>query len=299
MDADDLFGLPLDQFIAERTALARSLRSEGRREEAKEVAATRKPSVAAWAVNQLVRTQGRAMDELLEAGDALRAAQDQVLAGKGDRQGLRSAAERERGAVEDLVKAAGGLLTSEGHELGSAIIERVSDTLHAAALNEEARRQVKAGTLQRELRHVGFGVGDVAPGPPSERQSRAPTERAAGPSKKTKAKNKDNAKDKDKAQAGSDRAQRREHDREERRRAERERAAALKAARTAEGEARRAAQRATRALELTQERRDRAAHALADAEEELERARTEAEAVAEAHRAATAELKQLSGPDGG
>ena len=58
MDVDELFGLPLDEFIPERTALAKSLRAEGRRDEAKEVAATRKPSVAAWAVNQLVRTQG-------------------------------------------------------------------------------------------------------------------------------------------------------------------------------------------------------------------------------------------------
>jgi len=69
---DDLYGLPLDRFVAERTALARELRGAGRREEAGEVAALRKPSVAAWAVNQLVRTQGRAVDELFEAVDALR-----------------------------------------------------------------------------------------------------------------------------------------------------------------------------------------------------------------------------------
>ena len=56
-DQRELYGLPLDRFVAERAALAKSLRSEGQREQADQVAKRRKPSVAAWAVNQLVRTQ--------------------------------------------------------------------------------------------------------------------------------------------------------------------------------------------------------------------------------------------------
>ena len=72
VDVDDLYGLPLDRFVPERTALSRELRKAGEREQAGEVAALRKPSVAAWAVNQLVRTQRKAIDELLEAGDGLR-----------------------------------------------------------------------------------------------------------------------------------------------------------------------------------------------------------------------------------
>jgi len=101
-DADELYGLPLDRFVPERTALARDLRGAGRREEASEVAALRKPSVAAWAVNQLVRTQGKGVAELFEAGDALRAAHDQVLAGSADAGSLRTAVARERAAVEAL-----------------------------------------------------------------------------------------------------------------------------------------------------------------------------------------------------
>jgi hypothetical protein len=105
MNAEDLYGLPLDRFVAERDALARALRADGRREEAAEVGALRKPSVVAWAVNQLVRTQGRALAELFDAGDALREAQEDILAGRGDGQGLRAAAERERAAVDALVIA--------------------------------------------------------------------------------------------------------------------------------------------------------------------------------------------------
>ena len=75
MDVNDLYGLPLERFVPERTALARGFRSAGRRDEAAAVAALRKPSVAAWAVNQLIRTQRRAVADLFQAGDALREAQ--------------------------------------------------------------------------------------------------------------------------------------------------------------------------------------------------------------------------------
>jgi hypothetical protein len=114
MDVNDLYGLPLDRFVDARGELAKALRGDGRREEAKEVAGLRKPSVAAWAVNQLVRTQRAAVGELLAAGDALRDAHAELMAGRRDPAGLRTASERERAAVDVLLDAARGLLTSEG-----------------------------------------------------------------------------------------------------------------------------------------------------------------------------------------
>jgi hypothetical protein len=176
MDADELYGLPLERFVGERGALAKALRADGRREEAAEVAGLRKPSVAAWAVNQLVRTQGRAMGELFDAGDALRRAQADVLAGQGDGRTLRAAAERERAAAEALVETARGLLTSDGHELSGSVIDRVADTLQAAALDDECRAQVRHGRLERELRHLGLGLGD---GATSSGPAVAPARRAA------------------------------------------------------------------------------------------------------------------------
>src|SRR5579859_2071490 len=125
MDARELYGLPLERFVAERTALVRALRAEGRREEATRVAELAKPSVAAWAVNQLVRTQSRAVSALFEAGDALQQAQADVLAGRGSASALREAAEAERGAVEVLLKLARGLLSSEGQVLGPVTLEWV------------------------------------------------------------------------------------------------------------------------------------------------------------------------------
>ncbi len=260
-NADDLYGLPLERFVPELTTLARELRSAGQREEASEVAALRKPSVAAWAVNQLVRTQRKGVDELFEAGDALRAAHDQVLAGRGDAGALRGAVARERAAVDELTQTARGLLTAQGHELSPTIIDRVSDTLHAAALDDEARVQVRDGRLERELRHVGLGMTPGAATPARTRRRASPAETNKTPPSGAAKKSKKDTK--------AERA------------AAEERAKARAEARGAEREARRLLERATRAATSARERRDRAAEALEDAEEalaEAERKQSEAEA---------------------
>jgi hypothetical protein len=254
MDVDDLYGLPLDRFVPERTKLARTLRSDGQREAAAEVASLKKPSVSAWAVNQLVRTQRRAVRELFDAGDALRTAHEEVLAGGGAAEALHKATERERSAVDELVYAARGLLTSEGHGLSGAVIDRVGATLHAAALDEDARQAVENGRLERELRHVGLGAGATLPAPASrsgERRARSDTTA-----------------------------------RESTRESASEQANARRAARAAEAQARRRLERAERALRRAEERSEAATRALREADAGLQKARAEAQDAAEAHRRA-------------
>lgn len=160
--------------MSDRTTLARELRSQGNREEAQRVAALRKPSVAAWAVNQLVRCQAKVVAELFAAGDELQRAQAELLDGRGDRDELRAATARERELVEQLSTTAGGLLSSEGAEPSATTLGRVTDTLHAAALAAEAREAVRSGCLERELRHVGLGSNAAA-------STVTPTARAATP----------------------------------------------------------------------------------------------------------------------
>ena len=299
VQADELYGLALEQFIPERTALAKALRAEKRRDEAAAVAALRKPSVAAWAVNQLVRSRGSSVQELFAAGDELREAQARLLAGSGDGKALRAANERERAAVDELVSAARGLLSSDGHELSAAVVERVADTLHAAALDEGAREQVREGRLERELRHVGLGLGEsadpfaVAPPAPKARAAKAGRSAASGtagapapaPAKPATAKPKRPSAEERRAER--DQAKR---DREERERRERERAEARKAARIAEAAAKRRVERAGHALKAAEERHARAAKALAQADEALAAAQAEVEAAAAAHEQAQAEL---------
>jgi hypothetical protein len=282
VQADELYGLALEQFIPERGALAKALRAEKRREEAAAVAALRKPSVAAWAVNQLVRSQGASLQELFAAGDELREAQARLLAGSGDGKALRAANERERAAVDELVQAARGLLSSDGHELSAAVVERVADTLHAAALDEAAREQVRAGRLERELRHVGLGLGEsvFAPAAPAAKPAKPPARGAAATQGETK-------------QPRSERARAVREQAEAAKRVERERDAARKAARLAETAARRRAERSANALRAAQERRERAAQALGEADDALAAAETEAQAAAAEHERARAELERL------
>jgi hypothetical protein len=306
MDVDALYGAPLEQFVAQRGALARELRNEGKREAAAEVAALRKPSVAAWAVNQLVRTQPRSFAELFDAGDALQEAHRTATSGRGDGGALRAASQQERAAVEMLMEAARGLLTAQGHELSATIMDRVAETLRAAALDSDARAQVRDGRLERELRLVGLGVMTGAgalqaptsgrprdPGrrepsrrEPSRREPsrREPSRREASPrGPRNEAKG---------AKAAEQESKRREQQAESERR-KRERAQTLKAAREIESKARRRAERAARAVKLAQERRDRAADDLRSAEQSFASASAEADAAAAEHRRAQDELGRI------
>jgi hypothetical protein len=157
-EAADLYGLPFEEFTAARDTLAKRLRSDGRREEADAVAALRKPSVAAWAANQAIRSQPAAARELWAAGDALTKAHSRVVAGRrGAGDALREATARERAALRALVEAAAGLLDHRGHSPTRQTLEKVSDTLHAAALDPEVRAEAVDGRLVVERRHVGLG----------------------------------------------------------------------------------------------------------------------------------------------
>jgi hypothetical protein len=296
-DAGDLYGLPLERFVPERSALAKALRAGGNREEAARVAALRKPSVAAWTVNQLVRTQRQGTAELFEAGDAVQRAQSELLAGAGDARALRAVAARERDAVEALVALARGLLGADGHEPTAATLERVGETLHAAALDLEARALVREGRLERELRRAGFGEGElvagaVAGGPaqrrPAVRERAGRGKAARGPSDGDPAERDQAERD----QAERDQAER-EREEREREREERERAERRRAARSAEAAARRAAERAAREVSVARERRDRAAATLREADEALAAAAQDAEAAAREHEQARAALGEI------
>jgi hypothetical protein len=277
VDVDELYGLAPERFVAERNALARELRRAGRRDEAAEVAALRKPSVAARAVNQLAREHAPQLRRLFEAGDALSDVQSEVLAGQADGRTLGEAAERERAAVSALVDAARELLVAEGQEPSAGVLERVSDTLHAAALDDEARQPVQQGRLERELRHVGLGIGalDESPAPAKAKrgkQAPAPAETKPGKPAETPAETR-----------RADQA------------AARRQAEARKRAAAAEADARRQAERTLKAVEGAERKRSRAAEALEQAEAALAAAREDAVAADQARRRAQRELDTLPG----
>jgi hypothetical protein len=272
VDVDELYGLPPERFVPERNALARELRRAGRRDEAAEVAALRKPSAAAHVVNQLAREHEPRLHRLFEAGDVLTDVQSEVLAGQADGRTLGEAAERERAAVSALVDAARELLAGQGLQASATVLERISDTLHAAALDDEARGPVQQGRLDRELRHVGLGMGaggEAAIASAGGKRSKPPPAKRP-PAKQPSAKRK----------RADETAARRQ-------------AEARKRAEAAEADTRRQAERAAKAVEGAERERSRAAHALEQAEAAVAEARDEADAADRAHRRAQRELDGL------
>ena len=73
--ADELYALPLPDFTPARDAKAKELKGT---DLAKDVKALKKPSLAAWVVNLLVRHETEQVEQVLEVGAALRAAQESM-----------------------------------------------------------------------------------------------------------------------------------------------------------------------------------------------------------------------------
>ena len=253
--ARELYALPPGEFTRARDARVKELRSDGDRDAAAAVKALRKPTVAAWALNQLARSRAADVKRLLEAGERLRSAQEELLGG-GDRAAFQEAATAERELVAGLTADA-TTLASEAGERGGGLREKVAETLHAAALDEETAEELRAGRLTREREAIGgFGApgGGPAPAPPP------PTKKGKAP--KTSPKKSDGASE------------------------SRKRAAA--AAKTDERHARRELEAAEKAVRHAEER---AEAARVHAEEAAERAKTTAERLKEAKKAETAARK--------
>jgi hypothetical protein len=164
-----LYRLPLAGFVAARDQLARQLRAAGDREAARRVARLRRPSVSAWAANQLAHAAPNAMAELLEAGAALQQAQQDALAGQpGAASTLRTASAHQRAAVTRLVRRAETLLQRAGHAASDATLARLAATLQAAATGDQATRAALAeGRLAGDLDPAGFGLPEAAPAEPA------------------------------------------------------------------------------------------------------------------------------------
>jgi hypothetical protein len=161
---DELFHGPLEAFTSERNDLAKRLRADGEPEAAAWVKGLKKPTRAAWLVNQLSARKADDVAELLAAGEELREMQEQMLAGSADRDKLREAAAREREGVAGLLKAATAL--GAEHGAGGQVLDRVGETLQAAAGDPAVAEAIRLGRLTREQRASSLGlVGAATPAP--------------------------------------------------------------------------------------------------------------------------------------
>jgi Skp family chaperone for outer membrane proteins len=187
---DALYALPLEAFVGERTRLAAELRRAGDRATAAAIAKAGKPTVSAWAVNQLARREADAVHRLADASAGLR--QAQLNAGPGGREAFVAASAAHRAAMADLRLAAQRILEGGGHAVTPAVLERIARNLRAMVTSDELAREIQAGRLVRDLPVESFGdlaslasaapglaAGGAAPRPPPTPADAAPRAAAA------------------------------------------------------------------------------------------------------------------------
>lgn len=171
-ELDRLYHGSPEEFTPARNELAKSLRSDGKAEAADWVKGLSKPSRAAWLVNQLAVRKTDEVAELLETGQELRAAQEEMLAGSTDRDKLREVARREQQTVDSLLRTAEAL--GREHGVGAQVLTRVGETLQAAVSDPELAEAIEAGRVTREQRAASVGlVGPATPAKPKAKAARA------------------------------------------------------------------------------------------------------------------------------
>jgi hypothetical protein len=154
--ADQLYSLPPGEFTAARTEQEKAARAGGDRELAARIHALRRPTVAAWAANQLARTGSDRAERLLGLGEELRSAYRDLDGGR-----IRALSAEQRQLIPVLVGEAVRLADAAGQPLGAEARREVEQTLHAVVADGRAGQRWVRGRLDRPL--ATSGLAAVAP----------------------------------------------------------------------------------------------------------------------------------------
>ena len=278
--ADELYAADLDSFTERRKELAAGARAAGEPAVAKEIAALRKPTRSAWAVNRLVRADPSVPGRLSTLVGDLRAAEEAL-----DGPRIRELSQARRELTDALVRQALGMT---GESAPSAALQEEVTTIFGAALADpQVAAQLAAGTLVRAEQRAGFGSGfpgltlvpSPAPHPATQgapARTAHPARRAASPEAKAAAAE---AKAPARAEAAAE--------------AERERRQALAEAEQAVASTSRAVHTATAAVRDRQAAVRRIEEQLTEAREALAEARVDARQAESAERRAQQALGRL------
>jgi hypothetical protein len=164
---EELYGADPEAFTGRRGELAAAARSAGDRAAAKAIGALRRPTRAAWVVNQLARADPSAPGKLAELAAALRAAQQ---AGHGPRLRELSAA---RGSLVDALTAQ-ALAVAGVTEPPPSLRLEVTQTLTAVIADPQVAADFATGTLTHAVQWSGFGLPPADTGPAEEKTDDAP-----------------------------------------------------------------------------------------------------------------------------
>lgn len=151
--------LPQD-FISARDERVRELRADGHRDAAKQVAAMRRPTVAAWLVNLLVQDDPELSEQIAALADELREAQERLAGPE-----LRALGRQRQQLVSGLVGRVRKLAhQASGKKAPEDGLAEVESTLRAALADVDVAKEVLSGRLERTVEASGFGpVPSAAP----------------------------------------------------------------------------------------------------------------------------------------
>lgn len=303
----ELYGADPQQFTERRKQLAAAAKAAGDAAAARQIAALRKPTRAAWVVNRLVRDDPEAPAQLADLSAALRAAEEAK-----DGPLLRELSATRGRLIDTLTGQA--LAAADVPDPPAGLRDEVSATLTAALADPEVAAGFAAGTLTRAAEWAGFGLALSGPfdaGQPevsdTSAQSPVPLERGRVLKEKRAERTRGTtglpAGEKE-HQAGATRLRRERLAEERAERLAQEAAEAAARRRKNFEDAERAVESATAAASDAVGAEDRLEAEVRDLEERLTRARAElADARLQARRAETAErkarrtLEQLPRPD--
>ncbi|MFB8247767.1 hypothetical protein ACFC5X_22315 [Streptomyces sp. NPDC055952] len=262
--AEELYARRPEDFVAARASAVASARTAGDRDLARRIGALRKPSLAAWVSNLLVRSNPGEVEPLLRLGEGLRRAHQDL-----DGEQLRELSRRQHALVRALTLQARQLAKEAGHPVGEGVLHEVENTLHAVLADPEAAEKWASGLLDKPLTAaVGF---------PAAAEGAVPRRPAAPPPSRT---------------ASAPAPARRDPKAEQRRR--QQRAEAREAAEAAERELRtrrEEAEAADRAAREAEERLGRLQRRVDELTGELERVRSEHQQARFAERTAREEAR--------
>jgi len=164
--AAELYGADPQEFTERRKALAADARAAGDTAAAKQISALRKPTRAAWVVNQLARADPGARDRLAALGVALREAE---RAKNGPR--LRELSAGRGPLIDELTGQA--LAVAGVTDAPAGLREDVEATLTAVLADPDVAAEFAAGTLTRAAQWAGFGAASFGAVPGDDADSPA------------------------------------------------------------------------------------------------------------------------------
>lgn len=171
---DQLYQLPLEEFTVARNSLAKRVPGDpGTR-----IKALAKPSIAAWAINELYWKSRGVYDKLVKASERRRAAHRLVLAGKST--DLRAADESHQEALREAADRALDVLARAGHPATDSSRQTIAQTLEALPID------APPGRLTEALQPAGFALlAGLTPGavPARPREQKRAETPASPPSK--------------------------------------------------------------------------------------------------------------------